>query len=137
MLNLALSPPPLDMTRCLSYSFKVTLRVQQAHGAERLLHGWWSLNAQCSIYSVLGGLHVWSLLLSHFLFGFPRSSFSLMLGLWVWSRPGTQPLSPQAPSFIHRIRLSSERIKSSTAHIFDAKHVGLRKILRRVLETSR
>ena len=80
---------PLAMTSCFLHSFKCNFRIQQAHGAERLLHGWWSLNAQCYIYSVLGVLHDWPLLLSPYLFCFPHSRFSLVLGLWMWSPPGT------------------------------------------------
>ena len=66
------------------------------------------MNAQCSMYSVLG---------------------SYVVASW-------NAASPSAPSFLHRFRLSSERFKSSTAHIFDAKHVGLNKNLRHGLEKS-
>ena len=37
---------PLAMTSCLFYSIKCNFRVQQAHDAERLLHGWLCLKVR-------------------------------------------------------------------------------------------
>ena len=42
--------------------------------------------------------------------------------------------SPSVPSFLHRFRLSSERFKSSTAHILGVEQVGLSEIVRHGLE---
>ena len=93
--------PPHTLSRSHLESNKLT--------AQSGFHGWWSLNAQCSMYSVLGSDVVTS-----------------------WNAA-----SPSPPSFLHRFRLSSEQSKSSTVHIFGAKHVGLSKILRHGLEKSR
>ena len=108
---------PLDMTCCPPCSFKVTLRAQQAHGAERLLRGWWSLNTQCSIHSELGVRHIWPLLSLSLPLLF--SSFPFLSTAWALDVVASwNAASPLAPSFLYRFRLSIERCKSSTPHTF-------------------
>ena len=121
---------PLAMTSCLLYLFKVTLRVQ--HDAERLLHGW-----KCGVLFGAGCS-------ARFVVFFSPPSLSCFLDSSFFSAAWTLDVlaswnaaSPSAPSFLHCFRLSSERFKSSTAHILGAEQVGLSKVLRQCLEKSR
>ena len=136
MLNLGVKLLPLDMTCCPPLLFQghpssPTSSRRRAAAALVVELGravFYSFSAGC--YARLAAASL-SLPLSF-------SSFPFLSAAWTSDVVASWNASfPFAPSFLHRFRLSSERFKSSTAHTFGAKQVGLSKILRHGLEKSR